>query len=223
MEEARLDRERFKREVKEFNKDNPDAAIPSKKSKSKTIGDLPQSKDQKKSINAADKTSGSAKEESDGPKVMNFNSELPIFTDVFLEHNKILETELKMLRKNNMESENAVLMKHVENMTNGVQKVEGEITAGKQKNLQLEIYLTRLKCVLASGLNSVSLESFKNGATIENIGKKLSNFISIVSPHFYFLDKFLAELCSPAIAASSPALIIQAAEAIRKIDLKINS
>lgn len=202
MEEARLDRERFKRELKEFNKDNPEAnGIPMKKSKSKSKGDTTASK----STLSGENLSGSIpKKETEGPKVMNFigtDSELPIFTDVFLEHNKIIETELKMLRKSNMESENSVLMKHVENMTIGVSKVEGEIAATKQKNLQLEVYLTKLKCVLASGLNSISLPTLKSGASIENI------------------DKYMSELCSPDLPQD---VSNKASEIIRKLDLKIS-
>lgn len=203
MEEARRDRERYKKEVKEFNKDNPEATHhdPTKKSKNKADASSPQSNSKKK--HPEEKTSESKLKTHEGPKIMNFigvNSELPIYTDAFLEHNKIIETELKMLRKSNMESENSVLMKHVENMTVGVHKVEKEIAKTKHETYELEIYLTKLKCVLASGLNSISLPSLKSGASVENI------------------DKYMAELLSP---ATPETIVSKAAETIRTMDLKI--
>lgn len=66
------------------------------------------------------------KKEDEIPKAfINSNCELPVFTDAFLEHNKQIEFELKRFRKANLEIEqqNSVLMKHVENMDNGVMKV----------------------------------------------------------------------------------------------------
>lgn len=109
-----------------------------------------------------------------------------------------------MLRKNNIEIEqqNSVLMKHIENMVNGVSKVESEILANKQRNVQLEIYLTRLRCILASGFNSLTLPTIKT-ASVENI------------------DKYIDELSSEATAASSPMIVSKAQEILRKMDLKI--
>jgi len=131
------------------------------------------------------------------------NRELPIFTDIFLEHNKSIESELKTLRKNNidMEQQNSVLEKCIENMQNGVRKVEEEVAGVKQKNLQLEVYLTKLRCLLASGLHSLSLPGNKGAATVENI------------------DKYMFELVSE---STTPAIVNKARDIIRKMDLKIN-
>lgn len=87
-------------------------------------------------------------------------------------------------------------------MENGVRKVEGEILSTKHQNVQLEMYLTKMKIILASGLHSVSLPSLKSGATVENI------------------EKYMAELSSEATALKSPSTVNKAREILRKIDLK---
>jgi high mobility group protein 20A len=145
------------------------------------------------------------KKEEEVPKAfITSNCELPIFTDAFLEHNKQIESELKSSRKLNSELnlENSVLMKHIENMENGVTKVEGEIFSTKQQNAQLEKYLTKLKCILASGLNSVQLPVIKTGASVENI------------------TEYMQELSSPATVQKVPAVVNKAREILRKIDIK---
>lgn len=209
LDEAKLDKDRFKRELKEFNRQHPDEKTveqtPKKKLKLKNGTENGISGASEKSKQTAE--TGLKKDE-DVPKTsMNFmgtNCELPIFTDNFLEHNKIIETELKLLRKNNVEIEqqNSVLMKHIENMENGVKKVETEISATKEQNVRLEKYLTKMKIILASGLHSLTLPSLKSGATVENI------------------EKYMTDMSSEATLQKSPGAVNKAREILRKMDLK---
>lgn len=87
------------------------------------------------------------------------NGEIPIFTDEFLEHNKVIDSELRLLRKSNTdyEQQNAVLEKHVENMQNGIDKLESEIVAIRENNTMLESYIDKLKIKLANAFSSLSL------------------------------------------------------------------
>lgn len=129
------------------------------------------------------------------------NCEVPIFTDTFLEHNKVIESELKALRKNNIEIEqqNSVLMKHIENMQNGVSKVESEIAENRKRNMQLEVYLTKLRVILSANFNSLQIPGWKGGATVENV------------------DKYITDLAK----ASSNSTLNKARDIIKKIDLQI--
>lgn len=217
LDEAKLDKDRFKREVKEFNRNQPeDDSTPSpQKAKKKLKAEESKSETSTASasveifpvISVPVKIPTIIREDDVPRAFIGSNCELPIFTDAFLEHNKIIETELKMLRKNHIEidQQNSVLMKHVENMENGVIKVEAEILTTKQKNVQLEVYLTKLKCNLASGFHSLTLPTLKTGASVENI------------------DTYMAELTSTAAAISSPSTVHKATEILRKIDLKFSS
>lgn len=209
LDEAKLDKDRFKRELKEFNRQHPDGKTdeptPKKKLKLKGGTENGVSEASEKSKQAVE---NGLKKDDDVPKTsMNFmgtNCELPIFTDHFLEHNKIIETELKLLRKNNVEIEqqNSVLMKHIENMENGVKKVESEISATKEQNVRMEKYLTKMKIILASGLHSLTLPSLKSGATVENI------------------EKYMTDMSSDATLQKSPGAVNKAREILRKMDLK---
>lgn len=137
------------------------------------------------------------------------NCELPIFTEQFLDHNKQIESELKQLRRNcaEIEQQNAVLFKHVENMENGLHKVNSETNATRQRNAELEFYVTRLKVILASGFSSLGpLPSLTEPtATIENIAPFMQG---------------LADL-KTATNGASPA-VHKAEKALRAMDLKFN-
>lgn len=205
MDEAKIDKERFKREVKEFNKQQPtdELRLPLLKKKSKkTTSEVAQKDKSMASTVTAEPSKPTVSIPIPSKSSSEFlNCELPIFTDTFLDHNKCIEAELKMLRRSNLEmdQQNSLLMKHVENMDNGVRKVEAEIAKELQQNNQYVIYLTKLKCSLSSRLNSLAVPGFPV-ASVENI------------------ENYLSELSTAAI--SSPSLLNKANDIIRKTDLK---
>lgn len=131
---------------------------------------------------------------------------IPIFTDEFLEHNKTVDAELRMLRKSNIdyEQQNSVLEKHIESMRFGVDKVESENCELIEKNHLLQTYLDKLKSKLAQALNGLAIPNEPSGATIENI------------------DKYMNELHSMTTSNShGPASLNKAKDIIRKLDLQI--
>ncbi|KAM7346361.1 high mobility group protein 2 [Cochliomyia hominivorax] len=132
--------------------------------------------------------------------------EIPIFTNEFLEHNKIYDMELRSLRKSktDLEQQNSVLEKHVENMKFGVEKMITENNELEEKNRLLEIYLDKLKRKLALALSSLPLPSAPNGATVDNI------------------DKYMQDLYNMSTSNShGPATLNKAKDIIRKLDLQI--
>ena len=56
--------------------------------------------------------------------------DIPIFTDNFVEHNKTREQEVRQLRKeiSELEQQNSVLNKHIDNMKQSIMKIEKETT-----------------------------------------------------------------------------------------------
>ncbi|XP_037816321.1 high mobility group protein 20A [Lucilia sericata] len=132
--------------------------------------------------------------------------EIPIFTNEFLEHNKIYDMELRSLRKSktDLEQQNSVLEKHVENMKFGVEKMVTENNELEEKNRLLEIYLDKLKRKLALALGGLPLPTAPNGATVENI------------------DKYMQDLYKMSTSNShGPATLNKAKDIIRKLDLQI--
>lgn len=74
-------------------------------------------------------------------------TDIPIFTDEFLEHNKVRETELRQLRKmtTEYEEQNAILSKHIDKMKAAEVKLKAEMVQMAEKNLAVEQTLTHLK------------------------------------------------------------------------------
>uniref|UniRef100_A0A182IU12 Uncharacterized protein n=1 Tax=Anopheles atroparvus TaxID=41427 RepID=A0A182IU12_ANOAO len=130
--------------------------------------------------------------------------DIPIFTEDFLDHNKLIDSELRTLRKSNIdyEQQNSVLEKHVENMENGIQKMESETISLDARNAVLEKYLLKLRSTLANSLQTLPLGSGCSGATIENI------------------DQYLADLHQMADSSTQGHTLNKAKDIIRKLDLQ---
>lgn len=238
LDKAKVDKDRFKKELQEFKLLNPGGGSdrekliekekPPKKKKSRQGAKLtakspiisevhmqstPSSIIPKSEIYPLPSTSKqltmpqtSLKKDDELPRTffIGMDCELPIFTDAFLEHNKTIEGELKILRKNNieMEQQNSVLLKHKENLEIGLSKVETEISHTRKKNTQLEVYLTKLRCLLAANFHSLSLPGSKGGATVENI------------------DKYMTDLAHEAKKSHS-SVATKARDILKNVDLKI--
>lgn len=69
------------------------------------------------------------------------------------------ETEMRQLRKTNMEYEerNAALQKHVESMRAAVERLEGDVMQERGRNSLLHQHLDTLRQALTSSFSSVPL------------------------------------------------------------------
>lgn len=130
-------------------------------------------------------------------KLVDFD--IPIFTDEFLDHNKTFDSELRILRKSftDYEQQNSVLEKHVENMSNGIDKLDVEMNSLDENNKILQAYLNKLRSKLSSSLSGIGGE----GASLENI------------------DQYMIDLRN---MATSNSALNKAKDVIRKIDLQFS-
>uniref|UniRef100_A0A2M4CM62 Putative hmg box-containing protein n=1 Tax=Anopheles darlingi TaxID=43151 RepID=A0A2M4CM62_ANODA len=130
--------------------------------------------------------------------------DIPIFTEDFLDHNKVIESELRTLRKSNIdyEQQNSVLEKHVENMENGIQKLDSESSTLDARNAVLESYLQKLKTSLTNAFQGFPLGGECNGASLENV------------------DQYLADLHQMADSSTQGHTLNKAKDIIRKLDLQ---
>lgn len=87
------------------------------------------------------------------------NCDIPIFTEEFLDHNKIRDAELRQLRKANTdyEQQNAILQKHIENVKSAIEKLESDIIQQRKNNTMLQQHLNHLRMTLTSGFSNVKL------------------------------------------------------------------
>lgn len=197
LEAAEVDRLRYHREVSEYKQNNvTPPSTNSKKPKSNGDGDSDH-KDAVPYLNGRE-------EKRPGGEIRVGDYEIPIFTDDFLEHNKVIDSELRMLRKSNIdyEQQNSVLEKHVENMDNGIQKLDNETSSLRARNATLQSYLQKLRSVLASALAGLPIGPEHKGATADNI------------------DEYMAELHQMAKSSTHGHTLNKAKDIIRKLDLQ---
>jgi hypothetical protein len=155
LEAAEIDKERYNKEVLELKnqqKSAPKPQEPEENAKAKENGN---------SSNGSPKIPSSNSSAIEPTRKV-FNNEIPIFTEEFLEHNKTIETEVRLLRKQtiDLEQQISVLEKHIENLNNGIDKICGEIEITNGRNTALEEYLINLKTLLASVFESNNIESY---------------------------------------------------------------
>lgn len=154
--------------------------------------------------------------------------DVPIFTDEFLEHNKIMDTRLRSLRKSNTdyEQQNSILEKHVENMNTGIDKLTNELNDLKSNHNVLHFYLTNLKKKLANALSGLAIPS-TNYFNWSHVRLLNGLFIFLGEPNganFENIDKYMADLLRMATSNShGPASLNKAKDIIRKLDLQIQS
>lgn len=214
-----LTQRRYIREVAEFHKNN---ANKEKTEKLKTPEPI-EEKSEKSSPNPPSTTKSITpieKKISDNPKVVleklkivekpivngkEFKEQklvdfdIPIFTDEFLDHNKTFDSELRILRKSyqDYEQQNSVLEKHVENMSNGIDKLDVEMNGLDDNNKVLQTYLNKLRSKLSGSLSGIG----GDGASLENI------------------DQYMRDLRN---MATSNSALNKAKDVIRKIDLQFS-
>lgn len=132
------------------------------------------------------------------------NGEIPIFTEEFLQHNRVIDSELKKMRKINTdyEQQNSVLEKHVENMRNGIAKSKNEIDDLQEENRLLETYLVKLREKLSAAFIGHAIPTELAGATVENVEKYMDDLHEMVKANSH-----------------GPASLNKAKDIVRKLDL----
>ena len=82
-----------------------------------------------------------------------------------------LESQLRKLRQTsaNLEEENALLSRHVENMKTAMEKIQNEVKRQEEKNDRLQSHLTTLREVLAITFKDIPLPDSNEIPTPNNI------------------------------------------------------
>ncbi|XP_054692881.1 high mobility group protein 20A isoform X2 [Grus americana] len=108
--------------------------------------------------------------------------DIPIFTEEFLNHSKAREAELRQLRKSNMEFEerNAALQKHVESMRTAVEKLEVDVIQERSRNTVLQQHLETLRQALTTSFAGVPLPGSGETPTMETIDSYMNRLHSII-------------------------------------------
>ncbi|CAG2113161.1 unnamed protein product [Medioppia subpectinata] len=97
--------------------------------------------------------------------------DLPIFTEEFLDHNRVRESELRSLRKLNTEYEeqNAILSKHIDNMKSAIEKLEVEAVQQRTNNQTLSQHIQHVRQVLVKAFAAVAIPGTAETPTADTI------------------------------------------------------
>ncbi|CAH4028487.1 high mobility group protein 20A [Pieris brassicae] len=113
------------------------------------------------------------------------DTDIPIFTEQFLQHNKLRESELRQLRKANSdyEQQNATLQRHAEEVSAATARLRAETAAAAERTAALVGHRKALVAALVQALQStiLPLSGGPEGATESNIEEymeKLQNMVT---------------------------------------------
>lgn len=113
--------------------------------------------------------------------------DIPIFTEEFLDYNKSREGELRQFRRQatELEEQNAILSKHIENMKQAIDKLEIDAVQQRSSNLALQQHLDSLRSTLVTHFAAIPVPGSNELPAIETVDSylaKLHNMI-VENPH----------------------------------------
>jgi len=169
VERAEIDKERYSREFQEYQQTDDYKEFIAQQEAAKKAHNGDPGKSVSLSSPNSKKPKKSKKKENDSPVVNNEDSrsssasmDIPIFREEFIELNKAREAELRSLRKtvSEFEEQNAVLQKHVDNMTSAVTKLERDVAMTKENSGALEKQLDLLKKSVVKHFSRIQVPNF---------------------------------------------------------------
>ncbi|RVE50845.1 hypothetical protein evm_004412 [Chilo suppressalis] len=141
-----------------------------------------------------------------GEDMHNGDTDIPIFTDQFLQHNKLRESELRQLRKANSdyEQQNAILQRHAEEVSGATSRLRVETAAAAERTAALLAHRRALVAALVQALQSIALPGGPAGATDANI------------------EEYMEKLQSLAAETKTNAVVKQARDILNRVELPLN-
>ncbi|XP_075977839.1 high mobility group protein 20A-like isoform X2 [Anticarsia gemmatalis] len=207
LDAADQDKERYLKEWAEYKKTDAYREFRMAQTKHK---DNPLTKKVKHnppdSVMPAGNGSALMEQPSAGEELMGGDTDIPIFTDQFLQHNKLRESELRQLRKANSdyEQQNAILQRHAEEVSGATAKLRAETAAAAERTAALLSHRKALVAALVQGLHSLAIPGGPNGATEQNI------------------EEYMEKLQGFATENKNIAVLKQARDILNKIELPTN-
>ncbi|KAK3095460.1 hypothetical protein FSP39_014973, partial [Pinctada imbricata] len=167
LDEAERDKERYNREMEAYQKTDSYKLFKSQNEKKMK---------EKKKCNILLQIMSERDEDERGA------FDIPIFTEEFLDHNKARESELRQLRKQTteLEEQNAILSKHIENMKQAIEKLEVETVQQRSTNLALQSHLENVRTSLTSNFASVPLPGSNETPTLDTIDNYMTKLHSLI-------------------------------------------
>ncbi|XP_077110681.1 SWI/SNF-related matrix-associated actin-dependent regulator of chromatin subfamily E member 1-related isoform X1 [Ranitomeya variabilis] len=108
--------------------------------------------------------------------------DVPIFTEEFLDQNKVREAELRRLRKMNMEFEgqNAILQRHTESMNSAKERLEQELAQEERQAMILQQQLQTIRQILLTSFSSLPIPGTGETPTVGNLDVYMAKLHSVI-------------------------------------------
>ncbi|XP_029469934.1 SWI/SNF-related matrix-associated actin-dependent regulator of chromatin subfamily E member 1-related [Rhinatrema bivittatum] len=122
--------------------------------------------------------------------------DVPIFTEEFLDQNKVREAELRRLRRINTEFEeqNAILQRHTESMSCAKEKLEQELAQEERQTLVLQQQLQGIRQLLASSFASLPIPGTGETPTLATLDFYMSRLHSTIESNPKQHEKLVARI-----------------------------
>lgn len=186
LDEAELDKERYMREMDAYQK--TDSFRMFKQQQEKRIkADIDKDRQGVMDMEMVHQT-----EEESESRIF----DIPIFTEEFLDHNKLREAELRRLRKQSteLEEQNAILGKHIENMKQAIDKLQIETIQHRNNNMALQGHLDALRQTLTASFASIPLPGTQEIPTLDTIDNYMSRLHTIILESPQDNEKVIAQV-----------------------------
>ncbi|XP_073510357.1 SWI/SNF-related matrix-associated actin-dependent regulator of chromatin subfamily E member 1-related isoform X2 [Phyllobates terribilis] len=130
----------------------------------------------------AQKVGGPRKETGDSQNDVFSAFDVPIFTEEFLDQNKVREAELRRLRKLNMEFEeqNAILQRHTESMNSAKERLEQELAQEERHAMILQQQLQTIRQILLTSFSSLPIPGTGETPTKGNLDVYMAKLHSVI-------------------------------------------
>ncbi|KAK6184885.1 hypothetical protein SNE40_007246 [Patella caerulea] len=173
LDDAEKDKERYQREVEAYQKTEAYKQFKTQQEK-RLKGDVDDS-----DIHINGET---IEDDIDPTGGTTGNFDIPIFTEDFLDHNKARESELRQLRKQTteLEEQNAILSKHIENMKHAIDKLEIESVQQRTTNVALQNHLDALRSTLTSHFSSIPLPGTNEMPSLETVDTYMAKLHTLI-------------------------------------------
>lgn len=108
--------------------------------------------------------------------------DIPVFTEEFLDHNKARESELRQLRRQTteLEEQNAILSKHIDNMKQAIEKLDVESVQQRSSNMALQGHLDGLRTSLTSQFSTTPLPGTGETPTLDTIDAYMAKLHNLI-------------------------------------------
>ncbi|ESO85095.1 hypothetical protein LOTGIDRAFT_196090 [Lottia gigantea] len=172
LDDAEKDKERYQTEMEAYQKTDAYKQFKSQQEK-RLKGDI----EEDMNVNG-----DTLEEENDTTTSTNGNFDIPIFTEDFLDHNKARESELRQLRKQTteLEEQNAILSKHIENMKQAIDKLEVDSVQQRNSNLALQNHLDNLRSTLTSHFSTIPLPGTNEIPSLDTIDTYMGKLHTLI-------------------------------------------